>query len=150
MCDYYFVCGMQRNCGSSRHFAMCCTLQKFARCSSSVFIFFSFKWHCKLLIITLLIKSLYTRSISISTHSPFLFLSTHSLSLSLHTHTHSLSVSRLHFRFFSDSCWNICFFVYNVKLKVSRGFTVTLSVLPCLIGTRKLRGFINIRLTLYL
>ena len=56
MCDYYFVCGVQRNCGSSRHFAMCCTLQKFARYSSSVFIFFSFKWHCKLLIITLLIK----------------------------------------------------------------------------------------------
>ena len=55
MCDYYFVCGVQRNCGWSRHFAMCCTLQKFARCSSSVFIFFSFKWHCKLLIITLLI-----------------------------------------------------------------------------------------------
>ena len=56
MCDYYFVCGVQRNCGSSRHFAMCYTLQKFARYSSSVFIFFSFKWHCKLLIITLLIK----------------------------------------------------------------------------------------------
>ena len=56
MCDYCFVCGVQRTCGSSRHFAMCCTLQKFARCSSSVFTFFSFKWHCKLLIITLLIK----------------------------------------------------------------------------------------------
>ena len=52
-------CGVLHNCGSSRHFAMCCTLKKFARCSSSVFIFFSFKWHCKLLIITLLIKISY-------------------------------------------------------------------------------------------
>ena len=80
-------------------------------------------------------KFIFTRTLYFSSHSPFLFLSTHSPSRSLHTHTHthththSLSVSRLHFRFFSDSCWNICFFVYNVKLKVSRGFTVTLSSL---------------------
>ena len=67
MCDYYFVCGVQRNYGSSRHLAMCCTLQKFARCSSSVFIFFSFKWHCKLLIITLLIKRMNNLKIYIST-----------------------------------------------------------------------------------
>ena len=68
MCDYYFVCGVQRNCGSSRHFAMCCTLQKFARHSSSVFIFFSFKWHCKLLITTLLIKKYTTIKLQNSTH----------------------------------------------------------------------------------
>ena len=73
--------------------------------------------------------TIFTRTLYFSTHSPFLFLSTHSLSLSTHTHTHSLSVFRPHFRFFNDSCWNICFFVYNVKLKVSRGFTVTLSSL---------------------
>ena len=46
MRDYLFViCRVQRNCGSSRHFAMCCTLQKFTRFRSSVFIF---KFHMTL------------------------------------------------------------------------------------------------------
>ena len=87
--------------------------------------------------------SVHSLSLSLHTHTPSIYLFTHSISLhtvpfsfSLHTvpisistQIHSLSVSRLHFRFFSDSCWNIYFFVYNVKLKVSRGFTVTLSSL---------------------
>ena len=38
MSDHCFVCGVQRNCGSSRQFTMCCTHQKFTRFSSSIFI----------------------------------------------------------------------------------------------------------------
>ena len=36
---------------------MCCTPQKFTR-RSDPFLFSSFKWHCKLLLITLLIKKI--------------------------------------------------------------------------------------------
>ena len=63
MGDNFFVCGVQRNCGSSQQFTMCCTLQKFTMFSSSVLIFLVFKCHCKLLIITLLIKKILTKSV---------------------------------------------------------------------------------------
>ena len=76
-------------------------------------------------------KHFLSLSLSLSVHSPSHYLHVHALSISLHTvplyfslhspylylyiHTVSLSLyTLLHFRFFSDSCWIICIFVYSV------------------------------------